>query len=187
MMSSDLPSVRTIGADQLRRQLGREKGQCTWCGGPVPKRRRSWCSKACVDEFTIRYSPSSARWHVEKRDGGVCARCGSDTKRWAKLLRLARNGREELESYWRGGCWRRNKRGRRNIRRIRRYRKLSFKARRRLKDAATWEADHIIPVVEGGAAIGLENLRTLCLRCHKAETAALAARRAKQRQIKGKP
>ena len=40
-----------------------------------------------------------------------------------------------------------------------------------------WEADHIVPLVEGGS-YGLENLRTLCVPCHKLETAALARRRA---------
>lgn len=45
-----------------------------------------------------------------------------------------------------------------------------------------WQADHIVPVVEGGGACGLENLRTLCEPCHKAETAALARRRAEARR-----
>jgi len=40
-----------------------------------------------------------------------------------------------------------------------------------------WEADHILPVVEGGGGCGLDNLRTLCTRCHRQATAALAARR----------
>lgn len=41
-----------------------------------------------------------------------------------------------------------------------------------------WQADHIIPVVEGGGACGLNNYRTLCTACHKSETAALRARMA---------
>ena len=49
-----------------------------------------------------------------------------------------------------------------------------------------WEADHIVPVVEGGGASRdvdpLANLRTLCRHCHKAETRALAARRAAARR-----
>lgn len=44
-----------------------------------------------------------------------------------------------------------------------------------------WQADHIIPVVEGGGECTLDNLRTLCTSCHKSETAALAGRRAKQK------
>lgn len=45
-----------------------------------------------------------------------------------------------------------------------------------------WQADHIIPVVEGGGSCGLDNLRTLCTACHKSETAALAKRRALARR-----
>lgn len=37
-----------------------------------------------------------------------------------------------------------------------------------------WEADHIVPRSLGGTH-DLDNLRTLCLRCHRAETARLAA------------
>ncbi len=44
-----------------------------------------------------------------------------------------------------------------------------------------WQADHIIPVVEGGGSCGLDGYRTLCTACHKAETAALSRRRAKRR------
>jgi len=45
-----------------------------------------------------------------------------------------------------------------------------------------WEADHIVPVVEGGGECGIDNYRTLCIACHRAETAKLAARRAEKRR-----
>jgi 5-methylcytosine-specific restriction protein A len=45
-----------------------------------------------------------------------------------------------------------------------------------------WQADHIVPVVEGGGECDLSNLRTLCTACHKRATADLAARRAEQRR-----
>lgn len=32
---------------------------------------------------------------------------------------------------------------------------------------ANWEADHIIPVAKGGAALPLSNFQTLCSPCHK--------------------
>lgn len=44
----------------------------------------------------------------------------------------------------------------------------------------TWEAHHIVPVVEGGGGCGLEGYATLCLRCHKRANAELAARRVSQ-------
>jgi len=45
-----------------------------------------------------------------------------------------------------------------------------------------WHADHIVPVVEGGADLGLDNLRTLCEPCHKQVTAELRKRLAEQRK-----
>jgi 5-methylcytosine-specific restriction endonuclease McrA len=45
-----------------------------------------------------------------------------------------------------------------------------------------FEMDHIVPVVEGGGSCGLENLRTLCVPCHRRVTAELAARRAQARR-----
>lgn len=45
-----------------------------------------------------------------------------------------------------------------------------------------WQADHIVPVIEGGGECDLSNIRTLCTACHKRATADLAARRAEQRR-----
>jgi len=39
-----------------------------------------------------------------------------------------------------------------------------------------WEADHIVPVVEGGGQCGAENYRTLCCRCHRVVTNQLRRR-----------
>ncbi|HUW14746.1 MAG TPA: HNH endonuclease signature motif containing protein [Anaerolineae bacterium] len=41
---------------------------------------------------------------------------------------------------------------------------------------SSWHADHIVPVVDGGGACGLDNLRTLCWRCHRSETRKLRRR-----------
>jgi 5-methylcytosine-specific restriction endonuclease McrA len=46
----------------------------------------------------------------------------------------------------------------------------------------SWDADHTLPVVEGGGECGLDGYRTLCRPCHKSETAKLAARRAEKRR-----
>ena len=44
-----------------------------------------------------------------------------------------------------------------------------------------WDADHTVPLVEGGAN-DMSNIRTLCRRCHRAETAALRRRLAAARR-----
>lgn len=41
---------------------------------------------------------------------------------------------------------------------------------------ALWEADHIVPVAEGGGSCGLDNYRTLCVWCHPRETGKLRRR-----------
>jgi len=39
-----------------------------------------------------------------------------------------------------------------------------------------WDMDHTIAVAEGGGSCGLDNLRTLCLRCHYQQTQRLRQR-----------
>jgi hypothetical protein len=39
-----------------------------------------------------------------------------------------------------------------------------------------WDADHILPVAEGGGECDLDNIRTLCLLCHRTATKELRAR-----------
>jgi hypothetical protein len=58
-------------------------------------------------------------------------------------------------------------------------RKLDYNARRQFeKDWGTrrhlWDADHILPVAEGGGECGLTNMRTLCLLCHRKRHASVA-------------
>jgi 5-methylcytosine-specific restriction enzyme A len=123
---------------------------CRWCRIEVPKGRRTFCSDACVHEWKLRTDAGYLRDKVFARDKGVCAKCGCDTV----VLR-------------------------------RDMRKLDFAARRvflrewKLRDGnrkSLWDADHIVPVAEGGGQCDLSNMRTLCLRCHGAATAALRER-----------
>jgi 5-methylcytosine-specific restriction endonuclease McrA len=44
-----------------------------------------------------------------------------------------------------------------------------------------WDADHVIPVTEGGGECELSNMRTLCLKCHRLRTAELLKRLRKAR------
>jgi 5-methylcytosine-specific restriction enzyme A len=39
-----------------------------------------------------------------------------------------------------------------------------------------WDADHVVPVAEGGGQCDLDNLRTLCVACHREATAELRGR-----------
>jgi ethanolamine utilization cobalamin adenosyltransferase len=44
------------------------------------------------------------------------------------------------------------------------------------KEGDFWQADHIVPVAQGGGDAGLDNLRTLCTPCHLIETQHLTNR-----------
>jgi len=131
---------------------------CRYCGEEIPKgRRRTFCSDECVHEHRVRSDPGYARNQVEKRDRGVCALCGLDTEAAAQAYweqpRLLRVLYSERTGFILGA------------------------------HGHAWEMDHTLPVIEGGGEAGLDNLRTLCIRCHREQTKLLAARRSKNKTI----
>jgi 5-methylcytosine-specific restriction protein A len=131
-----------------RGQNGR--GLCRWCTLEVPARRFTFCSEYCVHEWKLRSQPGYLREHILRRDGGVCAHCGVDTIReHGKLKRSKGSAREALMRHW----------------------GLKTRIRKSL-----WDADHILPVTEGGGECDLDNIRTLCLRCHRSVTTQLRER-----------
>ncbi|MBZ5608659.1 MAG: HNH endonuclease [Acidobacteriia bacterium] len=123
---------------------------CRWCNLEVPKGRQTFCSDWCVEEWRLRTDPGYLREKVFGRDRGLCATCGIDCEAaWRHLKRLRGAARLKAQRGWGVG------------------------SRKSL-----WDADHIIPVVEGGGECDLANIRTLCLKCHRAATAELRKRRA---------
>lgn len=126
------------------------RGLCRWCSIEVPARRFTFCSDDCVHEWKLRSQPGYLREHILKRDRGVCAHCGLDTLREHRKLKRARGTiRQALMRQW------------------------GFSTRMR---KSLWDADHILPVTEGGGECDLDNIRTLCLRCHRVVTAQLRER-----------
>lgn len=126
------------------------RGLCRWCSLEVPRGRFTFCSEYCVHEWKLRTQPAYLRERVFERDQGICATCGIDSIAAARQLRDSRGAkRSTLLAHW------------------------GLKARTR---KSLWDADHILPVAEGGGECDLDNIRTLCLRCHRLATMALRDR-----------
>ena len=146
---------------QTKRFDGTKLCRLPGCGNPVKPPMQSYCSPSCREKFSIAYFPSSTRWHVFQRDRGVCSICGTDTEKLRRILKTIRPRimaqRIARELGYHGS-----------------YSKGHF-----------WQADHIRECVRGGWGTGLENLRTACTPCHRAETARLARERAEERKFTG--
>ena len=100
------------------------RGLCRWCSLEVPRGRYTFCSEFCVHEWKLRTQPAYLREQVLHRDRGIRACCGVDAIAEARRLRYARGtNRAALLARWG----------------LRRHSRKSL-----------WDADHIIPVIEGG-------------------------------------
>jgi 5-methylcytosine-specific restriction enzyme A len=123
---------------------------CRRCDGAIPRGRFTFCSPDCVHQWRLRTDPAYLREQVFARDGGVCAVCGIHTEALRKEFRKLdyRSRRQFLKEWKLQEGWRRS----------------------------LWDADHIVPVAEGGGECDLSNMRTLCLKCHRAATRELRRR-----------
>jgi 5-methylcytosine-specific restriction endonuclease McrA len=127
---------------------------CRWCSLEVPAARLTFCSEWCVEEWKLRSNPGHLRDRVLRRDRGICAVCHLDClAEFRRIRRLRGTARLKALADW-------GLRGRKSL----------------------WDADHLVPVVEGGGECDLSNMRTLCLKCHRQYTAELRERLAKQRR-----
>ena len=110
---------------------------CRWCGLEAQGRRRTFCSDWCVHEWRLRTDPGYLREQVFARDRGLCALCHIDSvEAFHRLKRARGSNRKTMLAYW----------GLKSVNR-----------------RSLWDADHILPVCEGGGECDLENIRTLCL------------------------
>lgn len=153
------------------------KRLCRNCRGAMPKGARHNCSPKCSDEWMCKTSPSHLRWKLRERDKGICAICSLDTialkKEFAEFC-------GEIQRSW--VTIRSLQSSQRSLNeRVEWLKSHGIPAGRSCSD--WWDADHIIPVVEGGGETGLDNFRTLCIPCHKKETALLRKRMAEQRKL----
>ena len=170
---------------------------CRWCKGAVRPPRKAWCGRQeCQDRWALRTAgQSGCRSVCESRDRGVCALCGLDViKVKAEYDEIVKIESDKLLSHLISGF------------EIPRYRAVTewiertrwqarcimagcpegreFAARvgipwsALLAGRTLWEADHIVPIVDGGDPFDPANLRTLCIACHERETSRQARERA---------
>lgn len=152
---------RSAGVWSRKRPLGPNGEKiCYNCGGPLPKGRRFNCSSECSEEWRTKTSPGYMRVRVWERDRGVCALCGLDTAALRLSFEKSRAAFKASGDYYKTKAdW---------------LKANGIPAGRESTD--WWDADHIVPVIEGGGECGLENYRTLCIPCHNAVTRQLHSR-----------
>ena len=142
------------------------KRACAWCAKALPYSSfnsgisSTYCSHECAEEGRLRRGVSSVRNQVFALERGICSFCGIDA--YALFLRIkALQPAERLNALYNAN-WKLPK---------------SMVAHERLlhspRQGDFWQADHIVPVAEGGGDCSLDNLRTLCTPCHQKETSLL--------------
>lgn len=128
---------------------------CRYCKRLVNPPRKTFCSDQCVFEWKVRTNATFARKMVLVRDKGRCCICGVDTLKLARQLLLMDKAARDMQKTALG---------------IPLHRKT------------LWDMDHIIAVEDGGGSCGLENLRTLCWKCHQARTSQQLQSRLKKKK-----
>lgn len=163
--------------DNNRFPIQIEKGKCRGCHEPVPKGRRTWCSNACNDKF----DPRRVRYFCRVRDNEICSQCGIDTERMRnRFLHACRFPAVNHWEYYTGNELRREEYDKACAIARKHSERWHIAAKKRKSAMVAagwpyhatrdwWEMDHIIPFSEGGLTV-LENVRTLCVLCHKKRT-----------------
>ena len=127
-------------------------------------------------------SPALLRQKVWDRAKSICVLCGVDCDEFEKSIRTIINRLNNRE--WDGDRRRRTFFDPLSIEK--RIERILVKHGWNRSRNHFWEMDHIVPIVEGGDPIEMDNLRTLCVPCHKGETKQLHGRLAEARRNKNK-
>jgi 5-methylcytosine-specific restriction protein A len=157
---------------------------CRWCRTEVMPPRRTFCSMPCIHEWKLRNQPEYTKHCVKERDHGVCKLCGVDTvilhqelkKLWsayqkdcAEYLDLSipsetrRHNMSKIMEAFEEKCL-----------------KPVAISWSRFQGKRIWDVDHVLEVAAGGGSAGLDNLQTLCVKCHKAKTKKFLTERSKK-------
>jgi 5-methylcytosine-specific restriction endonuclease McrA len=115
------------------------------------------CSWSCHQELSAKLSGSSIRRQLFELEHGICVLCSRDMhKIYQRFVRLQPSDR------------------------VQECMLINFSMNDHLlhspNEGMFWQADHILPVSEGGGECTMENIRTLCTTCHQKETNVLRRR-----------
>lgn len=202
-----MSQIRRVKVKILKDSAGQVLCSCG-CGQLVKPPRRNWYSDACVEKWKSFNDPGYIRRQLKERDKGICVICGCDAdkelKRWQEAEQEIERMLGWFTSHWRIHGYQWDDRRRRWLpnqdreidwKEVGAWRKKTKKrwsdnpgfntgdvgVGRRRRRRSGWDADHIIPVIEGGGLCTVDGYRTACQPCHKRATAELAKRRALRR------
>ena len=142
-----------------------DKRACPWCEKPLPSEAPdgSFCDWACASEHKLRKPNNSqaSRSQLFALEHGVCTACGLDAHALYRRVKALTPPERFQVLMATPGFAPRGKKDRRLDTCL---------------ECDYWQADHIVPVAEGGGCCSLDNFRTLCTPCHQKETNALRQR-----------
>ncbi|CAG9466200.1 unnamed protein product [Pedinophyceae sp. YPF-701] len=137
------------------------------------------CGEGCFKVYLARCTTGGLRAQLGKLERGRCRLCGTNCRDLVSRL-------QGITRYSHPTDWK--ERRRQVVKRVA-PRFLTMRSKKRLEnllekavEGNAWEADHIVPVYEGGGECTVDNMRTLCIPCHERNTAEQAARRAELRR-----
>lgn len=135
-------------------------GFCSWCNvAPVKPPLRKYCDPTCrssADLYTYPQSPASKAYVFMELQDFTCPLCGEIFEdEWAERHeKLDASNDDRFKEGWD------------KTRRLITYFQLGINCGDR------WQVDHRIPISEGGALVGFENIQVVCAPCHVKKSAA---------------
>ncbi|KAF9593056.1 hypothetical protein IFM89_020063 [Coptis chinensis] len=123
-----------------------------------------FCQFSCAEGYRVRTSQRFLREELFKIEHGVCRGCGLDCHKLVRFIRplpVARR-KEYIVKV---------------APKLASDKRLLDKLVNEPREGNAWHADHMVAVYRGGGECTVDNMRTLCVACHKEVTAAQAAER----------
>ncbi|XP_070546438.1 DNA annealing helicase and endonuclease ZRANB3-like [Ptychodera flava] len=181
--SSTLPKLKRPNRVQVVDSEGRPL--CLYCDQPckvdqskpsTSNKNTDWdtryCSEKCKEDHYVRAKGGYVREQLSEIEHGKCQICGLDAH--DLYLSVKSRPKKERKEFLSGT----------------KFSKLPTKILNTIIDKPSegkfWQADHIVPVADGGGLCSLENFRTLCTVCHRSITDVQAKQRNKEKKIQAR-